>query len=146
MAKLHGFLIFCTIASAIISAGFLLMMSTTKTPKWLDILSSIFLLAFAAFFVGLLQSILNAIPKETPQQNDLIAQYQTAILIIPFFTAALASNLLSHVILSNRQYDNTISLWQALQILGKCIIIVLLTISIFGLIFYVAYVKWGKGR
>lgn len=121
-------------------------MGNIKTPKWLDILASITLLIFTALFLGMLKSIVNAIPGDTLQQQDLIAQYETAILIIPFFTAALASNLLSHVILTSRDYSNTISLGQALKIVWNCIRYIL-AVSIlipFYFLYYVTCVKYKK--
>ncbi|HEN8797520.1 TPA: hypothetical protein U8251_000032 [Pseudomonas putida] len=94
-----------TVLAALSSAALLWLIRNPKTSRALDFLVGIQLIVFAAFFLGLLGSLRNLISDN----NELKAGYDVALLIIPFFTAGLGTNILSHVVLSDRNYEGTIS-------------------------------------
>lgn len=138
------FVIYATIGAAICSGGLLWVIREPKTPPWLDVAASIMLLLFAAFFLGMLQAIYSDLPSFSVKEKDLKTQYQIALYLVPFFTAGLATNILSNVILAHRDYSGTMTFAEVATKLLWAIWLVILTVSVFGLIGYVAYRKWGK--
>ena len=144
MTITEAFVIIATIGAAISSGALLWLIREPKTPPWLDVAASVMLLLFAALFLGMLQGIYNDLPSLTVKEKDLKTQYQIALYLVPFFTAGLATNILAQVILARRDYAGTITFPEVAAKLLWAIWLVLLTISIFGLIGYVAYKKWGK--
>ncbi|KAA0692494.1 hypothetical protein DT594_16220 [Halopseudomonas laoshanensis] len=98
-------LIAFTILAALSSAALLWLIRHPKTPRALDFVVGIQLIVFAAFFLGLLGNLRGLISDD----NELKAGYDVALLVIPFFTAGLGTNILSHVVLSDRDYEGTIS-------------------------------------
>lgn len=144
MSITEAFVIFATIGAAVCSGGLLWMIREPKTPPWLDVAASIMLLLFAALFLGMLQAIYNDLPSFTIKEKGLKTQYQIALYLVPFFTAGLATNILAHVILANRDYTGTITFSEAATKLLWAICLVILTVSVVGLMGYVAYKKWGK--
>lgn len=98
-------LIVMTTLAAISSATLLWLIKHPKTPRALDFVVGVQLIMFAAFFLGLLGDLRGLLPDG----SEVKAGYDVALLIIPFFTAGLGTNILSHVVLSHRDYENTLS-------------------------------------
>ncbi|MBX9902398.1 MAG: hypothetical protein K2W92_02385 [Alphaproteobacteria bacterium] len=141
MSITEVFVAVATISAAIFSGALLWMIRKPKIPKWLDVAASIMLLVFAALCLGMLQTIYNDLPGYTVKQKDLKAQYQIALYLVPFFTAGLATNILAHVILADRDYTGTITFYDAAIKSLQAICFVALALTIFGLMGYVAYKK-----
>lgn len=117
----------------------LFLIRDPKVPKWADVATSILLLVWAALFMGMVQTILGLLPDSTFEDKDLRTQYQVALYLIPFFSAGLATNLLSNVILSQRDYTGTMSFFEAAQKTLWAICFSFLVISVVGLVLYVFY-------
>jgi uncharacterized membrane protein len=126
-------------SSIAISGGILYAISGSKIPRWLDVLAAILLLLLSAVFLGITQSLLNELSVSASANKELQAQYQVALYLIPFFGAAIASNILSHVLLSQRKYDNTMRLAEAAKIMLISIAVALLWATVIGLVFHGAY-------
>jgi hypothetical protein len=137
------FVICAPVGAFICSGGLLWVIRDPKTPPWLDVAASIMLLLFAALFLGMLQDIYNGLPEFTFKEKDTKTQYQIALYLVPFFTAGLATNILANVILAHRDYTGTMTFFEAASKLLWAVWLIILTISILGLIVYVAYKKWG---
>src|SRR5690606_32099736 len=105
MELLKTTLVVLTLLAALSSAVLLWLIRHPKTPRTLDFLVGIQLIMFAAFFLGLLGDLRGLVPDGT----KLKAGYDVALLIIPFFTAGLGTNIVSHVVLSHRDYEGTMS-------------------------------------
>jgi len=144
MAINEIFVIYAPIGAFICSAALLWVIRDPKTPPWLDVAASIMLLLFSAMFLGMLQAIYNGLPEISAKERDIKTQYQIALYLVPFFTAGLATNILSNVILAHRDYTGTIPFSEAATKLLWAIWLVILTLSVFGLIVYAAYKQWGK--
>lgn len=134
-----GFHLFATLGVGICSAALLFIIRDPKTPKWLDVATAIALLLLAALFLGMIQSIFASLPGDTFEERDLKNQYQVALYLVPFFSAGLATNLLSNVILSNRDYTGTMTFYEAAKATIWGIWFAFLTITVFGLLLYVIY-------
>lgn len=130
-----------TVLGGIGASVMLFAIRDPKTPKWLDVTASILLLLWAALFLGMVQSILGLLPDATSDDKDLRNQYQVALYLIPFFSAGLATNLLSNVILSQRDYTDTMSFSEAAQKALWAVCLSFLVFSIVGLVMYVFYKK-----
>ncbi len=122
----------------------MLLLREPKTPKWLDASVAITLLLLAALFLGMIQAIFNKLPSTAFEQRDLKSEYQVALYIIPFFTAGIATNLISSIILNQRDYSNSIPLKEAINRTIWFAWIMLLTLSIGGLLIYAIYKKSRK--
>jgi hypothetical protein len=107
----------------------------------MDVAASILLLLWAALFLGMVQSILGLLPDSTLEDKDLRDQYQVALYLIPFFSAGLATNLLSNVILSQRDYNGTMSFYEAAQKVLWAVWLCFLVSTLVGLVLYVFYKK-----
>lgn len=138
------FHVLATVGVGICSAALLFVIRDPKTPKWLDVAAALMLLLLAALFLGMLQSIFSILPGETRDEQDLKNQYQIALYLIPFFTAGLATNLLSNVILSQRDYTGTITFFEAAKRTLWALWFTILTLSMGGLLVYVVYKKLTK--
>ena len=117
----------------------LFLIRDPKVPKWADVATSILLLVWAALFMGMVQTILGLLPDSTFEDKDLRTQYQVALYLIPFFSAGLATNLLSNVILSQRDYTGTMSFFEVAKKTLWAICFSFLVISVVGLVLYVFY-------
>ena len=117
-----------------------------KVPKWLDVATSMLLLVWAAMFLGMVQTLYGLLPDSTFEDKDLRTQYQVALYLIPFFSAGLATNLLSNVVLSQRDYTGTMSFLEAAQKTLWAIWFSCLVISVVGLVLYVFYKKLKSQR
>jgi hypothetical protein len=113
-----------------------------KVPPWLDVSLSVVLLLLSALFLGMIETIKSGLASETPQQKDLVAQYQIALYMVPFFTAGIATNIISHVLLHNRNYAETLTFRDAAIQVVKAIVFAALVASVFGIVFYGLYVWW----
>jgi len=130
-----------TVLGGIGAAVMLIAIRDPKTPKWMDVAASILLLLWAALFLGMVQSILGLLPDSSIEDKDLRDQYQVALYLIPFFSAGLATNLLSNVILSQRDYNGTMSFFEAAQKTLWAIWMCFLVSTLVGLVLYVFYKK-----
>jgi hypothetical protein len=108
------------------SASSLWAIRQRENPRWLDVSVAIILLIFSAFITGILQSLTNIIPDNTLKQKDIKTQYQIAILIIPFFTANIATSLIAHALLSDRIYTGQITFLDFLKKLWRPFLIIIL--------------------
>jgi len=105
MEHMKEVLIGLTLLSAL-SAGVLLwVIRDPKTPKTLDFIVGVQLIMFAAFFLGLLGGLRGLLPDG----NEIKAGYDVALLIVPFFTAGLGTNILSNLVLGQRDYTGTMT-------------------------------------
>ena len=139
MLGLLNFHIAATICSGLGAAAMLFLIRDPKVPKWADVATSILLLVWAALFMGMVQTILGLLPDSTFEDKDLRTQYQVALYLIPFFSAGLATNLLSNVILSQRDYTGTMSFFEVAKKTLWAICFSFLVISVVGLVLYVFY-------
>lgn len=99
----------CVLFSAL-SFVMLLLVRHSDTPRWLDIATGIMLIASSALFLGMLADLQSFIPTmiENPiDQSKLHNKYAVAILIIPFISAAIGTNLISHALTYNHSYKET---------------------------------------
>lgn len=94
-------LIVITFLAALSAALLLWLIRRPETPRALDFVVGIQLIGFAVFYLGLLGDLRGLIPDD----NELKAGYDVALLIFPFFTAGLGTNIISHVVLSQRDYE-----------------------------------------
>ncbi|MGZ0714906.1 hypothetical protein [Pseudomonas palleroniana] len=141
MDLLKSFHIGATVLGGIGAATMLFAIRDPKTPKWMDVAASILLLVWAALFLGMVQSIFGLLPDRTAEDKDLRNQYQVVLYLIPFFSAGLATNLLSNVILSQRDYTGTMSFYDAAKKMLWVIWCSFLVFSLVGLVLYVFYKK-----
>ena len=119
MEHMKEVLIVLTLLSAL-SAGVLLwLIRDPKTPKILDFIVGVQLIMFAAFFLGLLGDLRGLLPNG----SEIKAGYDVAILIIPFFTAGLGTNILSNLVLGERDYNGTMTTVEISHKLFHCLII-----------------------
>ena len=109
----------------------------SKVPRVLDFLVGVQLIVFAAFFLGLLGSLKGMIPDGEKVKES----YEVAILIVPFFTAALGTNIISHVFLSSRDYDGAISAKEIGRRVGIGAVAVLSCVFPPAIVFYALAVK-----
>lgn len=136
---IEGFHLYATASVAVCAAALLRVTRDPKTPPWMDVLAAIVLLSLAALFLGMIQSIFNGLPGDTTTEKDLKNQYQVALYLIPFFTAGLATNLLSNVILSRRDYADTLPFQEAVSRVAWAIALTLMISSGVGLLLYAIY-------
>lgn len=87
----------------------------------------------------MIQSIFNGLPGDTATEKDLKNQYQVVLYLIPFFTAGPATNLLSNVILSRRNYADTLPFKDAACRVAWAIALGLMSASGVGLLMYAIY-------
>ena len=113
--SINWFHIGATAGVGIASIALLFLIRDPKTPKWLDVFVVMVLVFLAALFLGMIQTIFNMLPDSTTNQRDLRSEYQVALYVIPFFTAGLATNLLSSIISNQRNYNDTMPLKEALK-------------------------------
>ncbi|MEO9945971.1 hypothetical protein [Paraglaciecola sp.] len=95
---------------ATLSFILLLLVRHQNTPRWLDVLTGVILIATSALFLGIFLDVQALIPSMVDNSSDashLNSQYTVAILIIPFISAAIGTNLISHAITYNHDYKNT---------------------------------------
>ncbi len=95
-------LIGLVILSAISAALCLFQIRYKNTAKWLDFAAGVQLILFAAFFLGLIGDLVGIIPDTSNSKSG----YQVALLIIPFFTAGIGTNIISNVVLAERNYKD----------------------------------------
>lgn len=138
------FHILSTVGVGICSAALLCVIRDPKIPKWVDVLAAITLLLLAALFLGMIQSIFNMLPGDTVDERNLKNEYQVALYVIPFFTAGLATNLLSNVILSRRDYTDTMTFHEAVKRALRFVFLAFLASTIVGLFLYVIYKEISK--
>ncbi|WP_143759711.1 hypothetical protein [Halomonas sp. TD01] len=98
-------LIVLMLLSALSSGVLLWLIRDPKTPKALDFIVGVQLIMFAAFFLGLLGDLRGLLPDG----NEIKAGYDVALLIIPFFTAGLGTNIISNLVLGQRDYTGTMT-------------------------------------
>ncbi|WP_124362999.1 MULTISPECIES: hypothetical protein [unclassified Pseudomonas] len=134
---IKNFHIGATLLGGLGAAAMLVAIRDPKTPKWMDVAASILLLVWAALFLGMVQSIFGLLPDSTAEERDLRNQYQVVLYLIPFFSAGLATNLLSNVILSQRDYTGTMSFHEAAKKTLWAIWFSCLVVSVVGLVLYV---------
>ncbi|WP_124414791.1 hypothetical protein [Pseudomonas sp. R4-35-07] len=134
---IKNFHIGATLLGGLGAAAMLVAIRDPKTPKWMDVAASILLLVWAALFLGMVQSIFGLLPDSTAEERDLRNQYQVVLYLIPFFSAGLATNLLSNVILSQRDYTGTMSFHEAAKKTLWAIWFSFLVVSVVGLVLYV---------
>ncbi|MBC3345279.1 hypothetical protein HU811_01350 [Pseudomonas sp. SWRI196] len=147
--SVNAFHVYATVGVGVCSVSLMFLIRDPKTPKWLDVAVAITLLLLAALFLGLVQSIFNVLPEDTISDRDLKSEYQVALYVIPFFTAGLATNLLSNIILNQRDYTDTMSFYEAARRATWFIWIAFLTSTFVGLLLYVGYKqieKWSINR
>ncbi|MBC5783198.1 hypothetical protein H8N03_09605 [Ramlibacter sp. USB13] len=115
--------------SVVCAASVIFLIRERDIPRWLDVAASILLLLISAIFLGMTQAILDLLPNKTFQDKDLRTQYQIALLVIPFFTANLATSLMAHALLSDRNYAGQMGFWTACKelaiILAKALFLLL---------------------
>lgn len=132
-------LILIVVLSIACSGAVLWTIRDRKNPRWLDISASILLLLISAFFLGITQAMLPLLPAKTFNERDLITQYQIALLVIPFFTANLATSMMAHAILSDRDYSGQLSALEALKPLGLAMLKALFLLTPIAWVMYLYY-------
>jgi hypothetical protein len=135
MDVVQSALIFFVAGPAIAAGALLWVLRGPKVPPWLDLTCSFALLVLTAIFLGMIESINSVLPDSTYQQKDLIAQYQVALYIVPFFTGGIATNIISHVLLHNRDYAGTVTFRDAAKSAAKGLLLAVLVLSVFGIVF-----------
>jgi len=105
MEHMKEVLIVLTLLSVLSAGALLWLIRDPKTPKALDFIVGVQLIMFAAFFLGLLGDLRGLLPDG----NEIKAGYDVALLIIPFFTAGLGTNILSNLVLGQRDYTGTMT-------------------------------------
>ncbi|MDI5922720.1 hypothetical protein QLQ86_18285 [Halomonas sp. LR5S13] len=133
-------LLVITVLAALSACLLLWLIRHPKTPRALDFIVGVQLIAFAAFFLGLLGDLRELVPDE----NKVKAGYDVALLIIPFFTAGLGTNIISHVVLSRRDYEGTVSVNEIGGRVAYWLVVLFGIIMPFVLLIYVIYCKCYK--
>ena len=127
---------------ALSAGGLLWLLRGPKIPPWLDLACAVALLLISAMFLGMIESIKTGLPAVTAGQRNMVVQYQVALYLVPFFTAAIATNIVSNVLLHNRDYKGTLSLRDASKAVAKGIFFSILVLSVFGVVFYGLWAWW----
>jgi len=94
---------------------------------------------FAAFSLSLLGDLRGLIPED----NKIKAGYDVALLIIPFFTAGLGTNILSNLVLGQRDYTDTMTTTEMSNKVFQFLIIII------GIVFppvLLGYAIWLNGN
>lgn len=133
---LERFPAFVTFGAVVVVASVMWMLRHKDTPWWLDALGAAVLLLIAAMYLGMLFSLQMGLPSNTAKQQELVAEYQVAMLIIPFLTAGIATNILSNIVTHKRAYDEQMPVGVAVQRLLKAVILAALLFSVVGLPLY----------
>jgi len=145
--KTYQSLLYYTIGASILVASLLtLVIRERKIPRWLDIFVAIVLFIFSAIFLGILSAVRDIIPTISKDGEDLKAAYNIAILIIPFFTASLGTNILAHAILSDRDYSGQMTLKELLLQLATYIAKVFISLLPITWLFFAYYSFRVKSR
>jgi hypothetical protein len=125
----------------------LLLVKDADTPRWLDIITGLMLISTSALFIGMLTSIQALVKAESDGSNNyslLIDQYQVAILILPFVSAAIGTNLISHALTYHHDYKAPCTFVDEIKRAFKILLIILATISVIGLVIWGAVVFFKK--
>ena len=133
------FLVIAVTSSIVLTGSVLWTIREPKNPRWLDVWAAILLLLIAGFTAGLIQGLLNDFPTDSIEEKELKVQYQIALLLIPFFTANLATNLLAHAILAKRDYAGQLTFWQAVGRLFVVLLKASFLITPLGIAMYLYY-------
>lgn len=105
--------------AGIFSCVMLWQIKDPKTPRWVDFTTAVSFLLFSAIFLGIVTDLQGLLPLGSKNGKSLKTQFTIALTIVPFFTAALASNLLSNLVLSQRDYKDTYSFGSAVVTIVK---------------------------
>lgn len=116
-----------------------------KTPRWMDFLTSVMLLLFAALVLGLITDLQTLFSDNSAQERSMKNRYGLSLLIIPFFTAGLATNILSHLVLSERDYAGSDTFLQTMGKLLKTSLFILGFATVIPLVIYLACL-WVRRR
>jgi hypothetical protein len=132
--------LFLVVVLSVACAGSVLwMIRERKNPRWLDVAASFLLLLISAIFLGATQGILDLLPNTTFQDRDLRTQYQVALLVIPFFTANIATSLMAHALLSDRDYAGQLGFWTAVKLLGLTVLKALFILTPVAWVLFACY-------
>lgn len=107
--------------AGIFSCVMLWQIKDPKTPRWVDFMTAVSFLLFSAIFLGVVTDLQSLLPLDSKNGKSLKTQFTIALTIVPFFTAALASNLLSNLVLSQRDYKDTYSFGSTMMTIAKAI-------------------------
>lgn len=95
------------VASILVSLYLLTLARGGDTPKQVDFLVAISLLILSAIALGILFAVIDSSDEEIYAKE--IQNLKIAAFIIPFFTAGIATNIISHIFLHNKIYSKRFS-------------------------------------
>ena len=142
---------FSAVVAGSLSISFILLflVKDTDTPKWLDVFTGLMLIATSALFLGLLQDLLSMVTVNSDESNQakkLIIKYQVAILILPFVSAAIGTNLISHALTADRDYRKVSPINVTLKKIPLAVLKAVLLLSLVGLLPWAIYVFSEKRK
>lgn len=132
-----------TFCIAVIVGVIMWLLRNKNTPWWVDTVCAVFLLLLSAVYLVMLYSIQSLLPSNTYAQKQLLVNYKVALYIVPFFTAGIATNILSYIITYNRHYESQMSLKDGMKVLGRGLLLIICFCSIIGAPIYMVCVKGG---
>jgi len=130
----------------LLSLTLLILIRDKDTPRWLDISTGLTLIGTSALFLGMLTSLEEmAVSSSTGTQQFklLISQYKVSILILPFVSAAIGTNVISHALTYNHHYNNPTPLNKEIGKFFYYLCMLIACISFIGILIWgiCAYIK-----
>jgi len=139
-------LAFLTCTAGLFSALMMWFIREPKTPRWLDFMTAVMLLIFSALYLATVTDLQSLIPNGGTAEKKLSTSYSIALLVVPFFTAGIATNILSHMVLAERDYDSTAPFTEVAIILLKLALFVLALLTVIPFVAYAGFMWARKQR
>ena len=86
------------------------LIKDSNTPRWLDLFTGTLLILISVIFLGVLHDLQGLVVENSDNSDrseQLFTNFQIAILIFPFVSSAIGTNLISYAITYDRNYSKS---------------------------------------
>jgi len=100
-------LFWIVVVSILISIGILWSIKDPGVPRFVVFLSGALLISLASIFLGITEGLALLLANKYEETGELYREFKIASLIIPFYSAAIGANLISHAVTQHDAYLNS---------------------------------------
>ncbi|HEY9201634.1 MAG TPA: hypothetical protein VIQ81_08565 [Gammaproteobacteria bacterium] len=92
------------LVSVLLTMGVLWSIKDPGIPKILVILAGVLLILIAAVFLGMFEGLASILATKYNETGEVYLNYKVAALIVPFYSAAIGTNLITHAVTQHEAY------------------------------------------